>query len=526
MRGDNNAALETQRAWMAPTTVPGAHLFVEAGQTWAENLTIAQQQESTAYPGSTAIFDVGFPIATPTQPLAETIAGTHDAVITQIGQVISRMCKNAYIPIRPGHEGNHRSAFPAWTYNKDGGAAPYKAAMRRVIGLLKAVDPRFRFTWCLVPTPTKWDASFNWQDGYPGDDMIDLIGVDPYFVTSQGLNQQQDILRKIAGSDSNLDDGFNAFYAFAQARGKGFCFPEFGLNEDGRDWFAGLERWCAGKKIAHAFYWDKNVPGQADFACKLTDDSKPIAAKTFKKMLGSGSAWAAQRDGTYHPLNALAGKLLAFWQFDRDDLVDVASGTVTGARDMVAYFNALQATAANQPAYAATWAGSVNCLAFDGSNDFLSIANSLASGAADIEVWALVQNEATDTTTQRTLMAIGGGTYGTQIRISKRAADGFLQMVVGTGGTGTATVVAPQASGPNRTLFRGKVGPTASIVEVDGVASAAVSAVPAITAGSSMIGALSGGSNPWQGKMRDIYVTQALTNAEANQMRNYLLDRR
>lgn len=61
-------------------------------------------------------------------------------------------------------------------------ATEYVAAYRTVVAAMRAVSPAFRFCWNPVAGTTgMWAvAGRTWDDTYPGDDVVDVVGVDCY----------------------------------------------------------------------------------------------------------------------------------------------------------------------------------------------------------------------------------------------------------------------------------------------------------------------------------------------------------
>ncbi len=158
----------------------------------------------------------------------DVISGAHDDVFRNIAK---QMVDNGFgdSAIRVGLEANG-DWFP-WGTNA-GSAAQYRAAFRRVVGVMRAVAPKLTFWFdtsaSANPLPgTSGRGATMLNTLYPGDDVVDGISMDHYDFYS--LVAKTDQAFKDAMSPPNgtgLQDAVN----FARAHGKGFAVPEWGLH--------------------------------------------------------------------------------------------------------------------------------------------------------------------------------------------------------------------------------------------------------------------------------------------------------
>jgi len=104
--------------------------------------------------------------------LAEGAAGKYDDIFTHIAQTLVADGHNDIV-IRLGWEFNGN--WMPWAASKD--PANFIAYYRRIVGLMRKVPgQKFRFEW----TPNVGRQNFAPDKGYPGDDVVDIIGMDIY----------------------------------------------------------------------------------------------------------------------------------------------------------------------------------------------------------------------------------------------------------------------------------------------------------------------------------------------------------
>lgn len=104
----------------------------------------------------------------------------------------------------------------------------FVAAFRHVAKLLKAVSPAFRIDWCGNAVDNQ--AGHNpFRADYPGDDFVDIIGVDAY--------EHPDSKIASRGFKHWLDQPFGVadWARFARKHHRPFSVPEWGLTRQGGD---------------------------------------------------------------------------------------------------------------------------------------------------------------------------------------------------------------------------------------------------------------------------------------------------
>lgn len=124
--------------------------------------------------------------------------------------------------IRFAHELNG-SFMTNWSVSSSE-VASYVTAFRRFVGLQRSILPGSRVVW---PLNDGTSTGFDFRTAYPGDDYVDVIGVDTYN-QYPWVNDTASWDAKINSVDSNgTPVGIEAWRQYAQSKGKPICFPEW-----------------------------------------------------------------------------------------------------------------------------------------------------------------------------------------------------------------------------------------------------------------------------------------------------------
>jgi hypothetical protein len=181
-------------------------------------------------------------------PLADVAAGKYDVEFEGAARAIADAQPDAVI--RLGWEMNLEQS----NWFAGGREADYIAAYRHVAGLFRKASNRFTFDWCPGWGPQESPADRAW----PGDDVVDTIGLDVYDFKLEGTPEerwQKFYLTVPFGLEWQRD--------FAARHGKRMSFPEWGVGHSGdnphfirmmHDWFMQNR-----DRIAYAAYF--NVDG-------------------------------------------------------------------------------------------------------------------------------------------------------------------------------------------------------------------------------------------------------------------------
>ncbi|WP_329598485.1 glycosyl hydrolase [Streptomyces pseudovenezuelae] len=125
------------------------------------------------------------------------------------------------------------------TYTHRCGPDPeaWKTYWKRIVTTMRAVPgQKFRFDFA----PSRGRDAVPWTQCYPGDDTVDIIGMDSYDQPS-GLSFEQQV-KEPYGLQAQVD--------FAKAHGKAISYPEWGLfrNGDNSAYMRGMLAWMDAHK--------------------------------------------------------------------------------------------------------------------------------------------------------------------------------------------------------------------------------------------------------------------------------------
>ncbi|GHF50071.1 hypothetical protein GCM10018790_29780 [Kitasatospora xanthocidica] len=146
--------------------------------------------------------------------------------------------------------------------------AAWKAYWRRIVGVMRSVPgQRFRFDFA----PNRGLDAIPWTKCYPGDDVVDIIGMDSY--DQPAGNTFDDYVREPYGLQDQVE--------FAAKRGKPVSYPEWGLfrNGDNPEFVQRMVEWMRTHDTAYQTITDYCPHGF--FQC----GSNPRSAARFKQLM-------------------------------------------------------------------------------------------------------------------------------------------------------------------------------------------------------------------------------------------------
>jgi len=155
---------------------------------------------------------------------------------------------------------------------------------RRIVSIMREVPgARFRFDW----NPVLGRQKIPPDQVYPGDDVVDIIGLDAYNQTWNARANTPE-LKWLDLLDQPF--GLKWHREFAKHHGKPVSFPEWGTGTrpDGRGggddpyYVARMAEWIAGSDLAYQGYWDYAAP---DYDAQLSTGRFPRAGAQLLKSL-------------------------------------------------------------------------------------------------------------------------------------------------------------------------------------------------------------------------------------------------
>ena len=208
-------------ATWVPAQVPYAIDFLESRYGWTEMLhpwaLDAWAPWVKASPGRRLVLSVPMLPAGAKGQLSAGAAGSFDPYFRSLAQnMVARGLGTSIV--RVGWEAN--GSWHPWSAVPD--PAAWKLFYRRIVATMRATPgAAFTFDWTANPGTSLSLSSF-----YPGDDVVDVIGLDVYDM------KWQDTTATPEQRWSFLLNQFNGLIAhrdFAAAHGKPLSFPEWGL---------------------------------------------------------------------------------------------------------------------------------------------------------------------------------------------------------------------------------------------------------------------------------------------------------
>jgi hypothetical protein len=206
-------------------------------------------------------------------PLTDIAAGKHDLEFEGAAGAIAAAQPNAVI--RLGWEMNLEQS----NWFSGGREDDFIAAYRRVVGIFRKASRRFTFDWCPGWGPQEAPADRAW----PGDDVVDVVGLDVYDFKFDGTPEQRwrrFYLTAPFGLEWHRD--------FAARHNKPMSYPEWGVGHFGdnpyfirmmHDWFMQNR-----DRIAYAAYF--NVDGL--WPTQIDTGRFPQSEALFRKLFAAG----------------------------------------------------------------------------------------------------------------------------------------------------------------------------------------------------------------------------------------------
>ncbi len=180
------------------------------------------------------------------------------------------------IYIRTGWEFNFQWAKS--TAYAGGREANFVAAYRNFVKSFRDVSDRFKFEW----TPNiGTDGSTDIKAAYPGDEYVDIIGMDFYWDAQSSWS----ITDPVQAWNYMLTQpyGLNWLTDFAEQHGKPVAISEWGLNSDNAaPYIEAAMKWFEENNVLYQNYWESN----AVFEGKLSEGQYPVSAEVFKNAFG------------------------------------------------------------------------------------------------------------------------------------------------------------------------------------------------------------------------------------------------
>jgi hypothetical protein len=223
---------------------------------------------------------VGLPLTVKGGSLDAAAAGEYDEQFRTIGALlVAKGRANAIIRLGWEFNGNW---YP-WSANAD--PVAFVGAFRHVVTLLRSVPGQhFRIVW----NPALGVGSVSPQSLWPGDDMVDLIGID--FYNQSWRAQDKDPAVRWQGYLTG-NYGLNWVAGFAALHHKPIVVPEWGTGTrpDGHGWgddplfIQNMAAWMRTHRVAYQGYWDFTA---SDYDSTMSAGKFPLTLAAYKAEYG------------------------------------------------------------------------------------------------------------------------------------------------------------------------------------------------------------------------------------------------
>ena len=203
-------------------------------------------------------------------------AGEYDHHFASLGRAMVELgAADAFLRVGVEFNGDW---FP-WAARRD--PVAFKVYFARIARILRATPgARFQIVW----NPGLGALAFPADRAYPGDESVDVIGLDVYNQTWEAAD------REPAARWKRLREqpfGLDWLRRFAAAHRKRIALPEWGTGTRPDGHGAGddplfIERmaaWIRGNDVVFQSYWDYPAP---DYNARLSDGQYPASARAFR----------------------------------------------------------------------------------------------------------------------------------------------------------------------------------------------------------------------------------------------------
>lgn len=214
---------------------------------------------------------------------AKVAAGQYDAEIRALAVKMQAAGWNTNrTVIRLGWENNGN--WYQWGQDR-GGSDAFKAAFRRYVTQSRAAGlTNVKWDWNLNKGPQGYNANVSWATGYPGDDVVDVIGLDAYDSWKPSFTDADWNANML-----NRNPGLQEVANFARERNKQMSLDEWGVVHDpsggGDNPFYVRKMFEFLKANADILAWESTYDDDgapATLNHKLSDGGNPKAAAQYR----------------------------------------------------------------------------------------------------------------------------------------------------------------------------------------------------------------------------------------------------
>ncbi|MDB5375529.1 MAG: hypothetical protein JWP04_4171 [Belnapia sp.] len=272
--GNDPTAYTAFESWLG-RNADGVHGVV-GGATWQDFTSSAQWMVNKLWNkiDDQVFWSVPLIVADGKATLAAAADHDYDAYYLSVARTLaaSRADDDGPIYIRTGWEFNG-DWFP---WSAAGKEADFIGAYRAFVDTFRSVSDRFLFEWNVNESY----GSMNPAKAYPGDDYVDIIGMDFYWDTNWNSSNPAEAWESMVSRKY----GLAWLEDFASAHGKPTAYSEWGVETDNAaPYLAKVKQWFDSHNVVYQSYWNSD----AAFEGKLSDGGLPAAGDAFRSLFGT-----------------------------------------------------------------------------------------------------------------------------------------------------------------------------------------------------------------------------------------------
>jgi hypothetical protein len=204
--------------------------------------------------------------------LANAAGGQYDDHYRNVATMIAAHDPQAVI--RVGWEFN--GGWYPWMASQ--GEQQYIGAYRDLVKVFRGVSPNFQFVW----NPNLGAPDSDPALAYPGDDVVNYIGMDIYENTAYLSGTPDERWNYMLTAD---DRGLNWLASFAALHMKPIAFPEWATNYDDGSFIQRMHDWMLQHDVVMQSYWDNAAAFNGSFAYH------PKNGELYKRLFVGSQTW-------------------------------------------------------------------------------------------------------------------------------------------------------------------------------------------------------------------------------------------
>ncbi len=215
--------------------------------------------------------------------LADGASGKFDELFAKYAALLVKWGYGGSV-IRIGWEFN--ANWYAWDASKD--PQSWVTYWRRIVSVMrKTPGASFTYDWCPAAASKGFDAA----KAYPGDDYVDIVGLDFYNMPVGNDDSPEGRW----DARMNMQHGLKWQRDFAKSRGKPLSMPEWGTGvhkkwggpDDDPYFIDHMAAWIADSPVVYHNYWEY---WSKEFDTQLANNRQPGASAAFLRHFGGTAA--------------------------------------------------------------------------------------------------------------------------------------------------------------------------------------------------------------------------------------------